>query len=144
MKIYKNTYIYIGDSVNFTFNDIPDDFIISFYSKCEKLNFPLIFSSGNLKIKDNIIKKDTEIISNMFLILKDSTGANSIIPKGKYVISYANGDYGNTNYIYKNMFEFISKNKLKIIGNLYEEYLLDELAESNPNKFVMKIMVQVE
>lgn len=72
-EIQKDIPIYIGDSVNFTFNDIPDDFIISFYSKCEKLNFPLIFSSCNLKIKDNIIKKDTEIISNMFLILKDST-----------------------------------------------------------------------
>ena len=83
MKRYKKTYLYIGDSVNFTFNDIPDDFIISFYSKCEKLNFPLIFSSCNLKIKDNIIKKNTEIISNMFLILKDSTWSNSIIPKGK-------------------------------------------------------------
>lgn len=42
------------------------------------------------------------------------------------------------------MFEFISNNKLKIYENLYEEYLLDELAESNPNKFVMKIMIQVE
>lgn len=69
-EIQKDIPIYIGDSVNFSFNDIPDDFIISFYSKCEKFNFPLISSSVQIKLKENIIINKTDIISNMFFILK--------------------------------------------------------------------------
>ena len=37
------------------------------------------------------------------------------------------------------MLSYIEENGLEIIGNAYEEYLLDELAES----FVMQVMIQV-
>lgn len=49
------------------------------------------------------------------------------------------GDYGKTDGIYRQMLSYIEENGLEIIGNAYEEYLLDELAES----FVMQVMIQV-
>ena len=33
---------------------------------------------------------------------------------------------------------------MRIAGNAYEEYLLDELAESDPANFIMRIMIRVE
>ena len=32
---------------------------------------------------------------------------------------------------------------MKIVGNAYEEYLIDELAEGDPDRFVMRVMIQV-
>ena len=53
------------------------------------------------------------------------------------------GDYGKTDGIYRQMLSYIEENGLEIIGNAYEEYLLDELAESDPESFVMQVMIQV-
>ena len=136
--------LYIGEEINCSLGDITDGFIIDFYAKCEETGFPLIFSSGQVKSRENITAGKTEIISNMCFTLKDKTGANAVIPKGKYAVGYVYGDYGKTDGIYRELFSFIKEKGLKIFGNAYEEYLLDELAESNPESFVMRVMVQVE
>ena len=143
IEIKKDIPLYLGENINSTWSDISDDFIIDFYSKCEQLNLPLIFSVGQMKIRENIIAGKTEIISNMCFPLKGSIGANAVIPKGIYAVGYACGDCENTDDIYKKLLSFIKENGMKIIGNAYEEYLLDELAQNDSNKFVMRIMIQV-
>jgi len=80
----------------------------------------------------------------MCFTLKDHECANSVIPKGLYAVGYVHGDYGNTVDIYNELLAFITKKELKIAGNAYEEYLLDELAENAPDNFIMKIMIRVE
>lgn len=144
MEIKDDIPLHIGKEINCALGDIADNFIMDFYSRCEKLNFPLIFSGGQMKSRENIISGRTDIISNMCFALKDMSGANSVIPKGKYAVGYMHGDYENTDQVYKEMISYIEENGLKIVGNAYEEYLLDELAESDPNNFVMKVMIQIE
>ncbi len=144
MEIKEDIPLYVGDDVNCSLGDIDDDFIIRFYKKCENLNFPLIFSSGQMKSKENIIAGKSEIVSNMCFTLKDFVGANAVIPKGLYTVGYVHGDYGETECIYRDLLAFIKEKGLRITGNAYEEYLLDELAESDPNRFIMKILIQVE
>ncbi len=136
--------LYLGKSVNCSWENISDDDIVDFYSNCEKLNLPLIFSGRQMKRYEDIIAGRTEIISNMYLPLRDSTNANFVMPKGKYAVGYACGDCEKPNIIYKKMLTFIEENGMKIAGNAYEEYLLDELAENDSGKFVMKIMLQVK
>ncbi len=136
--------LYVGEAINCSMEDIPDDFIIDFYAQCEKLNFPLIFASGQMKSRDTVIAGRTEIISSMCFALKDAAGANSVIPKGLYVVGYVRGDYGNTDAAYRELLAFTAENGLRIAGNAYEEYLLDELAESDPDNFILKIMLRVE
>lgn len=144
MEFKEDIPLYVGEDINCSLGDIADDVIINFYAKCEKLNFPLIFSGGLLKSRENIIAGKSEIISNMCFTLKDSVSANAVIPKGLYAVGYVYGDYGDTADIYKDLLSFIDEKGMKIIGNAYEEYLLDELAESEPNNFVRRIMIQIE
>ena len=42
------------------------------------------------------------------------------------------------------MLSYIEKNDRRITGNAYEEYLIDELSEVEPSKFVMKILIRIE
>ena len=135
--------LYVGKDINLPLSDIEDDFILDFYAKCEKRNFPLIFSGGQIKSKENILSGKTNIVSNMCFTLKDPAYANSVIPKGRYAIGYVRGNYGNTVGIYEDLFAFIAEKGMKIVGNAYEEYLLDELAENDPACFIMKTMVRV-
>ena len=117
---------------------------MDFYSKCEALELPLIFSGGQMKSRKNILAGRTEIISNMYFPLKSPTGANAAIPKGTYAVGYVRVNCEKSSDTYAALRSFIEESNMKIIGNSYEEYLLDELAESNPDRFVMKIMIQVE
>lgn len=136
--------LYVGEEVNSAMGDFADDFIIDFYAKCEALHFPLIFSGGQMKSRENIEAGRTGIISRMCFTLQNPDGANAVIPKGLYAVGYTHGDYGNTEDIYKNLLTYIRENGMQIAGDAYEEYLLDELAESDPQRFVMRILIQVE
>lgn len=142
-ELREDVPLYIGEEINAPLDDIADDFIIDFYAKCESLNFPLIFSSGQMKRKEDILAGRTNIISHMCFTLKSPVGANAVIPKGRYAVGYVHGDYGETDGIYKNLLSFTEAQGLDIIGNAYEEYLLDELAESDPNRFIMRVMIGV-
>ncbi len=143
IELEKEVPLYLGEKIDCTWDEITDDMVIEFYSKCERLGFPMIFSNGQMKSRGNILSGRTEIISNMCFMLKDSFKANAAIPKGKYVVTYTCGDYGNNSDFYRKLFTYIDENNMKIIGNAYEEYLIDELAESNSDRFVIKTMVQV-
>lgn len=70
--------------------------------------------------------------------------ATDFMPAGKYVIGYAQGDYGKTDYIYKKLSAFLENNGLRIAGDVYEEYLHDEFVQKNTANFVMQISARVE
>lgn len=142
-QIDEDVPLFLGDEINCPYQDIDDEFIIDFYAKCEKNNFPLMFSSGQMKSKENILNNKPEIITNLFFFLKNAEGANGIMPKGTYAIGYVNGDYGETDAIYRDLLLYIENKGFRVVGNSYEIYLLDELAEANPDHFIIKIMIQI-
>ena len=136
--------LYLGERIDCTWRDMADDTVIDFYSKCEALELPLIFSGGQMKTKENILAGRTELISHMCFPLRCQAGANEVIPKGRYAVGYVHGDGENTGESYRELLTFIGEKGMEVVGNAYEEYLLDELTEGNPDHFVIKIMIQVE
>lgn len=144
MELPEDIPLYLGEPINAPLQDIADDCIIRFYDQCERLNFPLIFSGGQMKSREDILAGRTGIVSNMCFALKDSAGANAVIPRGLYAVGYVRGDYGNTCHSYRELLAYVEQQGLTVAGNAYEEYLLDELAESDPNRFVMRILLQVK
>ncbi len=73
--------------------------------------------------------------------VREAGSANAMMPRGSYAVGYVCGSGGDTDDIYRDMTTFIEK--MKIVGNAYEEYLIDELAEGDPDRFVMRVMIQV-
>ena len=144
IEISKDIPLYLSKTLNCSWNDISESEIIAFYSKCEALKFPLIFSGGQVKSWENILTDRTDIISNIGFRLSSRTDANSVIPKGTYAVGYVRGNCENTGSIYREMLSYIEKNGRRITGNAYEEYLIDELSEVDPSKFVMKILIRIE
>lgn len=144
LELPEDIPLYLGEPINAPLQDITDDFIIRFYDQCERLKFPLIFSGGQMKSRENILAGRSEVISNMCFALKDPAGANAVIPRGLYAVTYARGDYGSTCDSYRELLAYVEQQGLTVAGNAYEEYLLDELAESDPNRFVMRILLQVK
>ena len=48
-----------------------------------------------------------------------------------------------TDSLYQKLFAYIGEHKLQVCGNAYEEYLIDEIAEKNPDRYLLQIIVQV-
>lgn len=135
--------LYLGKPVNAPMNDIADEFIIDFYAECERRNFPLIFACGQVKSRENILAGRTEIVSRMCFTLKDAAGANAVMSRGEYAVGYLFGGGENTAPLYRDLLAWIAAQGRAVAGDAYEEYLLDELAESDPRRYVMRVMIPV-
>lgn len=133
-----------GNEINLNQDDIGDETIIDFFEAAEKKRLPLIFSFGFIKNADDILRKDYGMVSHMWFRLKNKKYANAFIPRGKYIVGYIKGDYGKTDQIYDDLLEFASKMNTKITGSVYEEYLIDELSEKNPDNYLMKAFVKIK
>ena len=66
-----------------------------------------------------------------------------IKPKGRYAVMYHQGDYDSLYKTYENMKNQLEGQAYGVIGNIYEEDLIDYLSERDPEKYVQKISVQV-
>lgn len=144
IEIEENIPVRISDKINRSQENIDDETIVDFFENIEKEGLPMIFSLGYIKDSANILKYDYNTVSYFWFRLKDEKYANAFIPAGKYIVGYAKGDYGNTNYIYDELSDFACRNNLKINGNVYEEYLIDELCEKNPNEYIMQVFVKTD
>ncbi len=136
--------IRISAPVDFKQDDLSDEAVVDFFDDTEKAGLPLIFAFGFIKRAEDISNGIYDSVSHLWFRLKNENYANAYIPKGKYLIGHANGNYGNTNHIYGELRKYAEEHNLTIFGNAYEEYLIDELSEKNPDNFVLEIGIQVE
>ncbi len=143
-EIKEDIPIYLGGELNGEQHGVGDAEVMVFFETIEKTELPLIFTFGYVKNGREIQQGIYDKVSNMWFRLKNEQYSNSNISKGKYLIGYCKGYYGNTNYIYDELMEYVKKNNLHICGKVYEEYLIDEMSEKNPDEFVVKIIVKVE
>lgn len=143
-EILEDIPILVGDTINCNQENINDEIIINFFNSAEKAKIPLIFSFGYIKNAEQILQNKNNVVLNMWFKLKNKKYANDFIPAGKYLVGFANGDYGKTNYVYKNLLKYANENGYTLTGNVYEEYLIDELSEKNPDNFVLRILVKIK
>ena len=69
--------------------------------------------------------------------------SNSTIPKGRYLIAYGHGGLEETEIIYKNLLEYIKKNRIKITGHAYEKRLIDEIATRDKSQQLIQIKIPI-
>lgn len=65
-------------------------------------------------------------------------------PKGLYAIFYHQGNYDSLKEVYEKIYNQIKDKGYEVDGNIYEEDLIDYFSENNPEKFILKISLQVK
>lgn len=88
--------------------------------------------------------KEATLNLNRFFFEMVEKNADLFMPRGKYLIGYGKGDYGNVKDFYDKMLDCVNKNNLCPQGFFYEEYLIDELSEKNPDNFIFKVGVRID
>lgn len=120
------------------------DYLPQFYDACAKQNIQMGLPVGTLvsykKLKAGAWNKPTQYYYRL------PTGHYPdffLRPAGRYVVGTQFTDYGHTDELYWKIFSYIVKHGLHICGNAYEEFLIDEVAESNADSYLLQISVQV-
>jgi len=67
-----------------------------------------------------------------------------IKPEGKYVVGWQKGETHNPMKLYNRLFSFIEEENLKIVGNAYEMFLIDEQLVKTDSEYLLQVSIQVE
>lgn len=143
-KIDAPVPFFVGAETPYDQDKAQDDIIIDFFETVEKSGLPLIFSFGYVKQTSDVLTGNYNKVRRMGFRVKNKNVANTFLPAGTYLIAYGKGDYGDTKSVYDYLLRFAEANALTLCENVYEEYLIDELAEKDPDRFVFQISVRVE
>lgn len=143
-EVREDVPFYLGDEIDCKEDEISDEVMVDFFTKAEEKEVPLIFAIGYVKRWSCVEKGEFQRVFRMGFRLKNGQYANHTLPKGRYIVGYGKGDYGKTDEVYRALLHFAKTQGLAPIGEVYEEYLIDEMAEKDPRNFVLQISVRVE
>ena len=73
----------------------------------------------------------------------DTRSANGAMPAGNYLAAWGTGSFLDTEPIYRQIREYIAQHQLTVVGNAYEERLIDEVASREKSGQVIQIKVQI-
>lgn len=119
-------------------------FLPEFFSECQKENIQLGFIIGTMVTKANLLSGVWKTPDHYFYQLpKGLYPEYTIKPQGRYVVGTEYADFGQTACLYHKLLYYIEENQLKISGNAYEEYLIDEIAEADPSHYKLQIAIQI-
>lgn len=145
VKKYPAENLFLGE-------EFPEDYTLedgwdyhpAFYNACTKAGIQLGFPVGTMVNYQNLKKGLWNKPSCFYYRLPPKQYPNYFTaPAGCYVVGTEFADYGHPGPLYEKMFSYISDHKLEICGNSYEEYLLDEIAEENPERYLLQIVIHV-
>ncbi len=119
-------------------------YLPDFYTACSNKQVEFGRPIGCIIKKEFLSIKGYHCLSNYYYKLSDNdVRANYVKPSGLYVIGYDYIGYGQTDDLYDRIIEYMHINGLTACGDIYSEYILDEIAVSNPNNYLIQVAVQV-
>lgn len=135
----KKEPIFLGPILS---NDSTDGTMVSFYDFASENGIDLGFPLGVVVSKENLESGEPLLVFRYYF--KVETEENAYKPEGKYVVIYGRCAYGESDELYETLFKFINENNLRICGDAYEEYPLNELSTKDEDKYCVKIEIMVE
>lgn len=135
--------IVLGDINDYSKGRTEYDTLFSFYQAVgEKypdmdLNYPVwgIFSEERI-VRGDWLKPDRYFFYN--------PEGHDRKPAALYAVGYTRGGYGECEDLYGRMSDYINANGFVVSGNAYEEYPQNEVCVSNPNNYLIRLMISVE
>ncbi|PYE47637.1 MerR family transcriptional regulator [Paenibacillus barcinonensis] len=124
--------------------EFPEELWEDFRERLHKEHAPLGYPGGVIIPKEDLLKRDGDKIAYMYSFMKTKHYKQVYMPEGFYLVSYARADYGDSDKIYPQIFDYIEEKKYVIIGDAYEEYMQDEIVLQHADDYLVRVMVQIE
>lgn len=145
LEYFDEEKVFIGPDFNYNNNDVYSgyqDFTLYCYNQNLIYGYPL-----GIRIKQqNIFNKQSNNVMNYFYTINSNT-LNTLLtikPSGTYLVAYSNSYLADGDDILDRMFKYINDNNLVISGDCFIENILDEIAVSNQDTCIAKVMILVK
>jgi DNA-binding transcriptional MerR regulator len=125
-------------------NELLEELWEDFRVRLNEEHAPLGYPIGVIIPKDDLLKKDGNMISHLYSYMTTQHHKQKYRPEGFYLVSYARADYGDTKKIYPQIFDYIERKQYVIKGNAYEDYMQDELVLQHAEDYLVRVMVHIE
>jgi DNA-binding transcriptional MerR regulator len=117
------------------------DALFSFYDSIQdKADLDLIFPVWGVFSAERIKRGDWIWPDRYYLY---SSGGQDERPAALYAIGHMRAGYGQCAKLYERMVAYIGQNGFEISGDVYEEYLLNELCVVDESDFLVRVMIPV-
>lgn len=119
-----------------------DEATIEFYEITFKHGFETGYPFGAIIDQSSLLSNHINKAKQFYLKLPSSR--KDFKPAGRYLIGYTKGGYGESEDLYKRLLHYIDEHDLKICGDAYEEYPLNEMSTINPEEYLIKLEIRIE
>lgn len=129
--------------------DIEGDYDIHTYGEhieyCTKEQLALGYLPGAMMYKENLEKGEFRQYSYYFSKVdqRDFREGLYIKPEGVYAVGHFRGYYDKVYLLYEKLMQYIEKQHLIIIGDAYEEVLIDEVSVRERDDYRIKISIPI-
>lgn len=139
----EETAIFCSDPFDIEKTQISDDIWLNFYLKCKENQVAFGYPEGFLVTKNNLLSGKTSVARHIICHVGNRNYANSCIPEGFYLIACGQGSFYDTEPIYNRLLQYIHEKSISIIGNAYEERLIDEIGAFDKECQVIQVSIPV-
>lgn len=140
-------YLILSDKIDISKEFYDIDNYSSLIKYCNENILDTGYPAGSIISKENIQNNIFNEYSYYFIkVDKLPTDNKNILvkPKGRYVVGYSHGYYDETFNIYPLLIKYINNNNLTIVGNSYEQTLIDEVSTKDTNNYIIKVSIEVK
>ncbi|WP_405158537.1 MerR family transcriptional regulator [Paenibacillus sp. FSL H8-0283] len=125
-------------------SQFPEELWKDFQVRLNNEHAPIGYPSGVIIPKEDLLKKDGDMISHMYSFMTTQHHEQEYMPEGFYLVSYARADYGDTEKIFPRIFDYMERNHYAVKGDAYEDYMQDEIVLQDSEDYLVRVMVHIE
>lgn len=120
-------------------------YLVDFYEFCRINEVIRGLPTGIIISHEDLIRQNTTRPSRFYYrpACGSSYPTNALKPCGLYAVGHKHTEYAMSSMLYARLLSYIEESGLKICGDAYEEYLLDEISTTDPGQYLLQISIQV-
>lgn len=137
--------LFMGPVIALTDTFSIDNSLAGFYALCEEKGLVPAHPLGTVTSRASL-RDGRSFSPHRFYCPAGDAAPESMVfvrPGGRYAVGYAHGDYGKLDSLYRRLLRFIGKKGLRIQGDAYEEYVLNEVSVRDPERFLAWVAIPV-
>lgn len=132
--------IYLGQMIEKDKSE--DEATIEFYEIALTHGYETGYPFGAVIDQATLLSKNISEAKQFYIKLPSSR--KDFKPAGRYLIGYTKGGYGESEELYRRLLKYIDEHNLKICGDSYEEYPLNEISTINTDEYLIKLEIRIE
>ncbi|MCC8165247.1 MAG: MerR family transcriptional regulator [Planctomycetes bacterium] len=113
---------------------------IDFYNDVAGRGIPFGFPLGSVVEKKRLLGRTENETRRLYFRVPASRTRKKT---GLYVVGYGRGDFDRSSRLYPKLYDYIANHDLEIAGHAYEDYILNSILVSDPDKYVMRLSIHV-